>query len=204
MTDSADSPNRPASGPAPGLVANVAGFLSAFAGYTRARLELLQLEGKQAAIHVAFILAFGIASALFLLFFWAVLMVALGLLIYSPPPYWYWYIAGVAGAHILLALAVFGLVKLRVLTVSVPTVASTLFLWAALTAGLGLYLHVAVQNLGGVFLVIAALHVLVAALLVLLATLRARRISLRTTLAELQKDREWLNNLKTQSLPKNS
>ena len=173
--------------------------MSAALGYLKARFELIGLEGKAAAVHVGLALAFGIASAFFLLFFWGLLMVALGLLIYYPPAGWYWYLAGVAGAHVVLGIAVTLLTKLRVLTVSIPTVAAVLFLWAGLTAALGLYLHITAHNLGGIFLFLAFLHVVLAAALVLAATVRARKISLRTTLAELQKDREWLNNLKTQA-----
>jgi hypothetical protein len=204
MTDSASPQTPPPSAP-PGLLANLAGLMSAALGYVQARAKLVGLEGKQAVVHVAFALACGVASALFLLFFWAVLMVALGLLIFNPPPGWYWYLLGVAGAHVLLAVLVYALTRLRVLTVSVPTVAATFFLWAFLTGGLGIYLHAWVHNVGGVFLTIAALHVLVAAALVLYGTVRARRVSLRTTLAELQKDREWLNNLKSQAtLPRSN
>lgn len=178
---------------------DLSGFMAGLAGYLHARLQLISLEGKAAVKHIAFAVGFGIVSALFLLFFWAVLMGAVGLLIYEPPANWLWYLGGVVLAHLLLIAGVIGLTKVGALTMSVPTAASTLGLWALLTLGFGIYIHVADKNVGGVFLAIAGLHVLLAAVLVLAATLRLKKVSLKTTMAELEKDREWLKNLKNQA-----
>ncbi len=101
---------------APGLIAGATAFLAAKLAYLRARCELAGVEGKEALINYAIILALAIGAIVVVIFGYLFLVIALVFLIalaFTHESAWIWVMLGAGLLHVLLAAAFLFIAKTR-------------------------------------------------------------------------------------------
>jgi uncharacterized membrane protein YqjE len=111
---------------AAGLFGHLSALLAAKLAYLKARLELAGLEGKEAAIHLAIILALAIGSLIVAVFGYFFLVLAIVFLIaraFDGPNAWIYVLIAAALAHLVIAA---GLLLIARIKLGVPLFPLTL------------------------------------------------------------------------------
>lgn len=107
---------QPADDEPSGLFAHVSGLFGAQLSYLKARLQLAGIESKEAGIHYALIVAFGIAALIAVVFGYFFLVIALVFLValaFESNSAWIWVMLGAALLHFGGAVALVFLAKSR-------------------------------------------------------------------------------------------
>lgn len=103
MTRPASSEENPAG--YQGFGENFLGLVGSFSGYVHARLKLLQIESKEALVHVVVIVALLAAAVCLVVLGYIFLAVALAVLVQIwTGANWAWVLFGFAAAHLVLAV----------------------------------------------------------------------------------------------------
>ena len=99
-----------------GLFAHCTALLAAKLGYLRARLKLAGIEGKEAAVHLAIIIALALCALVALVFGYFLLVLALVFLValaFGGGNAWIWVLLGAALLHLLGAAALVLIARIR-------------------------------------------------------------------------------------------
>lgn len=99
-----------------GLFNHAAALISAKLAYFRARIELAGIEGKEAAAHLAVIVAMGIGALVVAIFGYLFFVIALVFLIAwacGGGNAWIWVTLGTAIAHFVLAVGLASVAKIK-------------------------------------------------------------------------------------------
>ncbi len=95
-----------------GLLPSLRRALGTLIQHARLRLEVLQVEGREAALHLLLLAGLIAAAALLVLFAYLLLLLAAVFLLASSTGWsWAWVAVAVAGAHLLIALILLASVR---------------------------------------------------------------------------------------------
>jgi uncharacterized membrane protein YqjE len=91
---------------ATGLFGHLSALLAAKLAYLKARLELAGIEGREAAVHLAILIALAIGALVLVIFFYLFLVIAVAFLIaraFGDGSAWPWVLVGLALFHLVIA-----------------------------------------------------------------------------------------------------
>lgn len=109
-----DHPPREAAGA--GFFGRVTSLIAAKLAYLHARLELAGLEGKEAAVHLAIIVALAVIALVAVIFGYFLLVIALVFVValaFGGGNAWIWVLFGAAVLHLLIAAGLAFVAKMR-------------------------------------------------------------------------------------------
>lgn len=110
------SPHDGSNAEARGVIASVAALIGAKLDYLRARCELAGLEGKEAAVNYAIILALAVCALVVIVFAYLFLIIAIVFLIalaFDSASAWIWVMMGAGVLHLLIAGGCLYVAKMR-------------------------------------------------------------------------------------------